>query len=86
MLNAISMSLPRTSWVMLNRLRIGVGCFHSSMYKWSLAPSPNCECGAIEQTSDHAISSCLMYQEEHKVCRFWMTQLNCWLNTTTASI
>ena len=27
----LGMSLPRTSWVRFNRLRTGVGCFHSSM-------------------------------------------------------
>ena len=32
--------------------RTGVGRFHSSMHKWGLAPSPNCECGAPEQTAD----------------------------------
>ena len=53
-------SLPRTSWVRFNRLRTGVGCFHSSMYKWGLAPASNCECGATEQTADHIISSCLI--------------------------
>ena len=44
----LEMRLPRTSWVRLNRLRTGVGRFHSSMYKWGLASSPNCECGATE--------------------------------------
>ena len=38
----VGMSLPRTAWVKLNRLRTGVGRFHSSMHKWGLAPSPNC--------------------------------------------
>ena len=42
----LGMGLPRTSWVKLTRLRTGVGRFHSSMYKWGAAPSPNCECGA----------------------------------------
>ena len=57
----LGMSLPRTSWIRFNRLRTGVGRFHSSMYKWGLAPSPNCECGATEQTADHVLSSCLIH-------------------------
>ena len=44
----VGMGLPRAAWVKLNRLRTGVGRFHSPMHKWSLAPSPNCECGASE--------------------------------------
>ena len=55
------MSLPRTPWVRLNRLRIVVGRFHSSMYKWGLVLSPNCESGATKQTADHVISSCLIH-------------------------
>ena len=39
----IGMGLPRAAWVKLKRLRTGVGRFHSSMHKWGLAPSPNCE-------------------------------------------
>ena len=49
----VGMGLPRAAWVELNRLRTGVGRFHSSMHKWGLAPSSNCECGASEQTADH---------------------------------
>ena len=47
----VEMSLLRTPWVKLNRLRTDVGRFYSSMHKWGLAPSPNCECGASEQTA-----------------------------------
>ena len=47
------MGLPRPSWVRLNRLRTGVGRFQSSMHKCGLAPTSNCECGAVEQTADH---------------------------------
>ena len=57
----LGMSLSRTSWVRLNRLRTDVGRFRSSKYKWGLAPSPNSECGATEQTADHVISSCLIH-------------------------
>ena len=38
----IGMSLTRTAWVKLNRLRTGVGRFGSSMHKWSLASSAKC--------------------------------------------
>ena len=40
----VGMGLPRAAWVKLNHLRTGVGRFHSSMHKWGLVPSPNCEC------------------------------------------
>ena len=68
----LGMSLPRTSWVRLNHLRTGVGRFHSSMYKWGLAPSPNCKCVATEQMQItlylHVFY--IMHHEERKVCRF----------------
>ena len=52
------MSLIRTAWVKLNRLRTGVGCFGSSMHKWGLASSAKCESGASEQTADLIILTC----------------------------
>ena len=30
----VGMGLPQAAWVKLNRLRAGVGRFHSSMHKW----------------------------------------------------
>ena len=60
----VGMGLPRAAWVKLNCLRTGVGRFHSSMHKWGLAPSPNCECGASEQTADHVLTA---YHMEHEV-------------------
>ena len=61
----VEMGLPRTAWVKFNCLLTGVGQFHSSMHKWGLAPSPNCECGASEQTTDHVITACSINGAPH---------------------
>ena len=60
----VGMGLLRAALVELNRLRTGVGRFHSCMHKWGLAPSPNCECGASEQTADHVLTGCPI----HRAC------------------
>jgi len=52
------MTLPRTAWVRLNRLRTSVGRFRSCLYKWSMSSSAACECGAEEQTVDHVVLQC----------------------------
>ena len=54
----VVMGLPRAAWVKLNGLRTGVGQFYSSINRWNLAPSPNCECGASVQTADHVLITC----------------------------
>ena len=82
------MGLPRAAWVELNRLRTGVGRFHSSMHKWGLAPSPNCECGASEQTADHVLTPCHIHRAPHGARGLTVLDddTRCWLNNTTASI
>ena len=44
-------------------------CHASQMDKWGLAPSPNCECGASEQTADHVLTACpiIGHHMEHEV-------------------
>ena len=61
----VGMGLPREARVKLNRLWTGVGRFHLSMHKWGLAPSPNCECGASEQTADHVLTACPIHRAPH---------------------
>ena len=84
----VGMGLPRAAWVKLKRLQTGVGRFHLSMHKWGLTPSPNCECGASEQTVDHVLTACPIHQAPYGAQG--LTVLNdksqCWLNNTTASI
>ena len=62
---SVGMSLPGTTWVKLNRLRTGVGQFHSSMHKWGLAPSPNCKSDGSEQTADHVLTACPIHRAPH---------------------
>ena len=45
----VGMGLPRAAWVKLNRLRTGVGRYHSSMHKWGLALLPKCKRGPLSK-------------------------------------
>ena len=58
-------TLPRTTWVQLNRLRTVVGRFRSCLYKWGMASSAACECGAEEQTADHVVLQCPIHRPPH---------------------
>ena len=84
----VGMGLHRAAWIKLNRLRTGVGRFHSSMHKWGLAPSPNCECGASEQTADHVLTACPIHRAPHGARGLTVLddETRCWLNYITASI
>ena len=84
----VGMGLRRAAWVKLNRLRTGVGRFHSSMHKWCLAPLPNCECGASEQTADHVLTACPIHRVPHGARGLTVLddKTRCWLNNITASI
>ena len=84
----VGMGLPRAAWVKLNRLRTGVGRFHSSMHKWGLATSRNCECGASEQTADHVLTACPTHRAPHGARGLTVLddETRCWLNNIRASI
>ena len=84
----VGMGLPRAAWVKLNRLRTDVGRFYSSMHKWGLAPSPNCECGASEQTADHVLTVRPIHRASHGARGLTVLddKTRCWLNDITASI
>ena len=53
------MSLPRTAWV---PFRTGLGRFRSCLYKWGMAPSAACECGAEDQTVDEVVLQCPIHR------------------------
>ena len=59
------MTLLRRAWVRLNRLRTAVGRFRSCLYKWGMASSAACECGAEEQTVDHVVLQCPIHRLPH---------------------
>ena len=83
----VGMGLPRAAWVKLNCLRTGTGRFHSSMHKWDLVPSPNCEYGASEQTADHVITACPIHRAPHGARGLTVLddKTRCWLNNITDS-
>jgi len=58
------MTLLRRAWVRLNCLRTDVGRFRSCLYKWDIASSAACECGA-EQTVDPVILHCPIRRPFH---------------------
>ena len=84
----VGMGLPRAAWVKFNRLRTGVGRFHSSMHKWGLAPPPICECGASEQTADHVLTTCPIHRAPHGARGVTVSddETRCWFNNSTVSI
>ena len=84
----VGMGLPRAAWVKLNRLRTGVGRFHSSMHKWGLAPSSNCECGASEQTAYYVLTACSIRRAPHGARGLTVLddETRCWFNDITAII
>ena len=71
-LRPLGMSLTRTSWVRLNRLRTGVGRFHLSMYKWDLLHHRIANVAPLSklQITSYLHVSYIMCQEEHELCRF----------------
>jgi len=59
------MTLPRTAWDQLNRLRTCVGRFPLCLQKLGMAPSAACECGAEGQTIDHVLLEHLIHRPLH---------------------
>ena len=55
-------SFPRPAWVGLNRLRTGVGLLRSETHKWGMVSTAGCEREAKEQTAEHVITFCPIYQ------------------------
>ena len=84
----VGTGLPRAASVKLNRLQTGVGRIHLSMHKWGHASSPNCECGASEQTADHVLTACSIHRAPHGARGLTVLdeETRCWLNDITASI
>lgn len=50
--------LSRRMWCKLNRIRTGHGRCKASLHKWGFIDSPECDCGAPEQTIKHIVIDC----------------------------
>jgi len=53
---------PGSSFI---RLGTGVGRFRSCLYKWGIASSAACECGAEEQIVEHVVLQCPIHRTHH---------------------
>jgi len=69
----LGMTHPR-AWYRLNRLHTGVGRFRSCLYKWGMASSAACECGAEEQAINHVVLQCAIHRAPHEL--YGQTVLN----------
>ena len=58
-------TLAIRAWVVVNRLRTGVGRFRSCLYKLGMASSSVCECDAEEQTVNHVVVQCPIHRPPH---------------------
>ena len=58
------------------------------MHKWGLAPSPNCECGASEQTADHVLTACPIHRAPHGARGLTVLddETRCWLSGLMTSL
>ena len=61
-------NFPRPTWVRFNRLQTGVGLFRSETYKWVMASTVACECGAKEKKAEHVITSYPIYYHPNGIC------------------
>ena len=50
-------NLCRSTWSILNRFRTGQGRCAANLYKWHMASTDECQCGAV-QTMNHIVESC----------------------------
>ena len=82
------MSLTRTAWVKVNRMRTGVEHFGSSMHKCGLASSAKSGCGATDQTVDHTILTCPTHRAPRGIMGLTVLddETRCWFNSITASL
>ena len=79
---------PKQLGLSSTALRTGVGRFYSFMHKWGLAPLPNCECGASEQTADHVLTAFIIHWAPHGARGLTVLddETRCWLINITANI
>ena len=61
-----SHEFSRSAWVRLNCLHTGIGRFGSLIYRWGLTTTAVCDCGAEQQTLEHLLYQCPIYNLARK--------------------
>ncbi|XP_043506109.1 uncharacterized protein LOC122526656 [Polistes fuscatus] len=57
-------SLNRRSVTSINRLRSGHHSLNACLFKYGIVQSPSCDCGGVEESPNHILFQCSLYDDQ----------------------
>lgn len=56
----IGINESHRTWCNINRIRKGDWRCGSTLFKWNMKASPDCDCGPTKQTTNHIVNDCTL--------------------------